>query len=435
MLNRHALALAAALLCASAAPVFASIEPVLVADPSQLSGVRPSPAQEHISRGWDALQREDYAAAETAFRKAMSVDPKSPVAFIGMAEMAGRKGQPGEVDNWLQKAVAADPTSTLAQRTWAKRLVQKGKFSDAEQALRKALAAEGSNADAQLELGGLYLGGLKNPKAAEEAFRAAAAQSPTDARALVGLARALVAQGKNDAALAAFDAAAKLNPADPQPWLFRSRFLASQLKFADAQASLVKALAAAPDYLPAYIDQGDLYLATNENDKAIAAYQAGAKATKQPALAYFRLALVLEAKEQWREAEQAYLDAVGADPTMFGAYNNLAFMAASRKVDPDKALAWAKKAIELSPKTMTLYDTLGWVHRARGEFAPAVTAINKAITANPKQASFRYHLGLVYVDMGKKPEAVAALKKALELDPNFRQAADAKSRLQQLGAK
>lgn len=83
----------------------------------------------------------------------------------------------------------------------------------------------------------------------------------------------------------------------------------------------------------------------------------------------------------------------------------------------------------------TIQDTLGWVHRARGELGPAAQAIEKAVAANPKKAGFRYHLGVVYAEQGKKKEAVAALQKALELDQNFNHAADARQRLQQLSAK
>lgn len=425
MMNRHAVALALATVFAPGGLVQA----VPLIDPAQLIGTNPSPAQEDFNRGMDALKREDHTAAEASFRKAMGVDPKSALAYIGMAEIAGRRGQSAEVDSWLQKAMSADPRSILAQRTWARQLVLRGKYDDAAQVYKKIVAANGGDVEARLDLAGVYLAGLNNHKAAEEAYRAAAALDRNDARAPMGLARALAAQGQAQAALAAFDAATRVAPNDPQPWLYRSRFLASQLKFAEAQASLAKAVAAAPGYLPAYLDQGDLYLATNETDKAIAAYRAAIKAVKQPAMAHFRLARVFESLEKWGDAERAYLDAVASDPSMFGAYNNLAFLAATRSTNLDQALAWANKAIEIAPTAFTLYDTLGWVHRARGELAPAVKAIQKAIADNPKSAGFHYHLGVVYADMGRTVEARAALQKALKLDPNFRMAADAKSRL------
>jgi tetratricopeptide (TPR) repeat protein len=156
---------------------------------------------------------------------------------------------------------------------------------------------------------------------------------------------------------------------------------------------------------------------------------------KEPAILYFRLGVALQGAQRWSDAETAYLEAVKYEPRMFGAYNNLAFMAASRKERLNDALTWANKAIEISPKTSTLYDTLGWVYRARGELDLAVKALERAIADNPGQPNFRYHLGVVYADQGKKKEAIAALQKSLELDKNFRYAAEARARLKELSAK
>ena len=251
----------------------------------------------------------------------------------------------------------------------------------------------------------------------------------------MGLGAALAAQGRPDLALAEYEAAAKLAPTEPKFTHALARFYASQGKFDLALAALQRTITMAPDFLAAHIDRGDLYLAKNDLEQAAAAYRAGAKAVKQPAIAYFKLGTVLEGQQRWAEAEQAYLDAVKSDPMMYGAYNNLAFMAAVRKERLDQALVWAKKAVELAPKVTTLQDTLGWVYRARGELAPAAQALEKAVADNPGKASFRYHLGVVYAEQGKKKEAVAALQKALELDKNFYNAADARKRLQQLAMK
>ena len=194
----------------------------------------------------------------------------------------------------------------------------------------------------------------KNPKAAEQSFRAATKLDETDVRALLGVAKSLAAQGKDAAAVAAFEQAAKVAPTDPRPTHLLARFEASRLKFDLALAALARTIAIDPGYLPAYLDEGDLYLGKGDVDRAEAAYRAGAKSAREPAMASFRLGKVLEAKAQWPEAEQAYLDAVKSDPQMYGAYNNLAFMAATRNANLDNGLIWAKKAIEIAPAATTL---------------------------------------------------------------------------------
>ncbi len=112
--------------------------------------------------------------------------------------------------------------------------------------------------------------------------------------------------------------------------------------------------------------------------------------------------------------------------------NNLAWMAAERKVKLDEALEWATKAGALGPKVPEFQGTLGWVHRARGDLAKAAQALQKAATLKPERPAIIYHLAVVHQEQGKTKEALAELKKALALDKNFPGADDARRRLQQL---
>ena len=394
-----------------------------------------SAAQTKVEEGFQALRRGENGAAETAFKEAARLDPKLPGAYLGLAEVAGRRNDAAQVDSWLQKAMAADPKDTVALRTWATQQYRRGRYAEAEASFKKLIALDPNSAEARADLGEIYLVGLKKPKAAEEAYRAAIARDGNYVRAHLGLAGSLVAQRRMDDAVAVYRQAESLAPTDPTPAHSLARLYASQTKFDLAIAELEKAIKIEPGFLPAHLERGDLLLAKNDIDGAIAAYQAGAAAVKEPAVLYFRMGVAYQGAQRWSEAEKAYLDAVKYEPRMFGAYNNLAFMAAERKSRLDDALTWANKAIEISPKTTTLYDTLGWVYRARGELDPAAKAIERAIADNPRQPNFRYHLGVVYAEQGRKKEAAAAFQKALELDKDFRYAADARVRLKALSAK
>jgi tetratricopeptide (TPR) repeat protein len=394
-----------------------------------------SAAQTKVEEGFQALRRGENDAAEAAFKEAARLDPKLPGAYLGLAEVAGRRNDTAQVDSWLQRAMAADPKDTVALRTWATQQYRRGRYPEAETSFKKLIALDPGSAEARADLGELYLVGLKKPKPAEEAYRAAIARDAKYLRAYLGLAGALAAQRRIDDAVAVYRQAEALAPTDPTPPHSLARLYASQAKFDLALAELDKAIKIDPKFLPAHLERGDLLLAKNDIDGAIAAYRAGAATVKEPAILYFRMGVAFQGAQRWSDAENAYLEAVKHEPRMFGAYNNLAFMAASRKERLNDALAWANKAIEISPKTSTLYDTLGWVYRARGELDLAVKALERAIADTPQQPNFRYHLGVVYAEQGKKKEAIAALQKALELDKNFRYAADARARLKELSAK
>ena len=434
MTHRHALlaVLLAAILAGQSHMADASLL-VTPAWTPRLQG-RASPAQGKVDEGLKALNADDLAAAEAAFAQAVKMDQALPSAYIGLAEVAGRQNKVTQVEVWLQKALAADPASAYTQIVWGHYQFQRRQFGKAESIYKKAIELDAGAVEAHVYLAENYLRGLKKPVLAEAAYRAALALDVSHLRATLGLAAALAVQQKFDEAVTAYEQAAKLAPNDPEPPHLLARLQASRGRFDLAQAALQRCLTIAPDYLPAHVDRGDLYLGQSELDKAAAAYRLGAQASRRPAIAYFKLGAVLEGQQHWVEAEQAYLAAVKDDPLMYAAYNNLAFMAAVRKDRLDEALGWAKKAAELAPQATALLDTLGWVHYARGELGSASRAIEKAVATNPKKASFRYHLGVVYADQGKKKEAVAMLQQALALDSNFYKAEDARRLLQQMSA-
>jgi tetratricopeptide (TPR) repeat protein len=312
---------------------------------------------------------------------------------------------------------------------------RRGKFAEAEATLKKAVAVDTKSPAANIQLGEMYLTGLKNPKSAEAAYQEALRSAPENLDAQLGLAASLAMQRRDDEAVSAFEKAASMGPGDGRGLLSLSRFYASRGQFDKALGTLDRTLAAFPDLPAAHLDRGDLLLAKGDLEKAAASFAASAEVLKQPAMAQFRLGVTFEALRRWDDAERAYLNATKSDPKMFAAYNNLAYMSADRRARLDEALTWARKAIELAPKNLTLQDTLGWVYRARGELEPAAVAIRKALASDAKQPNFHYHLGVVYEDQGKTREAVASLQKALELNANFRNSRDARARLTRLAQK
>ncbi len=409
--------------------------PIIILPPlPAASAAVPSAASQALSEGYAALLANDLAAAEAAFTRASKAEPQRALPYLGLAEVAAQRDRAPQVEAFLKQALAAEPAGLESQRAWGRHLARAGRFADAERVFKKALVAHPKAADLQVDLGNAYLLGLKNPKAAEQAFSAATRSDPALVAAYLGWGRALAAQRRLDEAAAQYTRAAQLAPKDPVPVHTLARLLAARGQADQALAALERAIAIDPGFLPAYIDRGDLFLAGNDIDRAIATYRAGTQAARNPATAYFRLGKALEAKGQWAESDAAYLAAVKDDPKMFAAYNNLAFNAATRKERLDEALVWARKAIELAPTNATLYDTLGWVHRARGELDPAAKAMEKAVAAQPALAGAQYRLGLVYADQGRKREAIAAFRAALQADPKFRGADDARARLKALGA-
>ncbi len=418
----------------SAIPVIAHALPILNPERTSLAR-KATPSQASLAKGFEALKRNDLDAASAAFTEAATLDEKAPLPRIAMAEVARRQNHPDLVDLWLRKAVAADPKSAEAQRAWGLHLFGQNRFAEAEDALKLAIASDPKAVDAYVDLGNLYLRGLHKISEAANAFREAIRLKANQAGAHLGLGSALAMQGESDAAVTEFGLAAKFAPKDPVPSHELGRLYASEKKYDKALVAMNKALQIQPGYMPARLDRGDIFVAKGSLDKALVEYQAAAKALPGLALAHLKVGAVYQSQKKWAEAEKAFLKATEADPKMFGAYNNLAWMAVERKEHLQEALVWAKKAVEIAPESGDTLDTLGWVHHARGELDQAVPVLEKAVAKQPQRADFQYHLGVVYAEKGQGKEAVASFKKALEIGKPFPGAEDTHRQLEKLGEK
>lgn len=392
-------------------------------------------AKPKIDEGLAALNQGNLAAAEAAFKSALALDPDGPMGYVGLAEVAGRRGDDVLTEEWLRKGLRAVPRDQGLLLNLGKWLASKGRLAEAEVSLTQAVEVAPQSVQALSMLGDLYLSRSSTVAKAESLFRRAVQAEPGNVPAQIGLARALAGVGKTAEAQAVLESAAKAAPTNPRPLHALARLWASQGKFDEAVKHHQRAISVAPDFLQAYLDQGDLYLARNEVDKAIAVFRSSIGKVKDPVPSLFRIGVASEAAGRWEEAERAYVEAISREPQLFGAYNNLAFMSANRKVKLDQALAWAQKANELAPQSATVRDTLGWVHRARGDLPVAARLMEEAVKLDPLDPTIRYHLGIVHAELGRKSAAAAAFKHALEISPNFRHASDTRKRLQQLGAK
>jgi tetratricopeptide (TPR) repeat protein len=177
------------------------------------------------------------------------------------------------------------------------------------------------------------------------------------------------------------------------------------------------------------VDRGDAYAAKGDTARAVADYEAALDKNSRYAPAYLKLGMLYQGQQRWREAESAYLKCVEADPSNVVAYNNLAWMAAEQKRRPDDALAWARKAVELAPKSPAVRDTLAWVHRNRGELKEAQSVLEKAASMSPPHAGVQYRLGVVYSEQGRERDALAAFEKALDIEKSFPEAEEARRRI------
>ncbi|MBI5369058.1 MAG: tetratricopeptide repeat protein [Planctomycetes bacterium] len=165
------------------------------------------------------------------------------------------------------------------------------------------------------------------------------------------------------------------------------------------------------------------------------------------AAAWMAIGNVHQLQNRYLQAEQAYLKAIAADPTLATAKNNLAWLYYTNRLKLDQAEALALAAVgnyeeeitraqnkERLPPGVSLdsrirslrlgmagcYDTLGWIHQQRGRFDQAAQSWYLAMSQTTDgevelRAKFHYEIGLALIGQRQTEGARESLARARSL--------------------
>jgi tetratricopeptide (TPR) repeat protein len=99
-----------------------------------------------------------------------------------------------------------------------------------------------------------------------------------------------------------------------------------------------------------------------------------------------------DADELFRAVFAVYESVIRDYPKYAAAYNQAAWLSACCRRSLDKGLTFARKAVELSPKTAAYHDTLAEVLFQLGKKDEAIAVQKKAIALSPARVYFRKQL-------------------------------------------
>lgn len=113
----------------------------------------------------------------------------------------------------------------------------------------------------------------------------------------------------------------------------------------------------------------------------------------------------------------AFRRVVEIQPDNAIALNNLAFVMAENLKRPQEALPYARRAIELAPRSSHVLDTIGCVYYHLGDHAKASDYLTQAL-AIEDSALTQFHMARVLAAQGNRQEATNRLEKAKQKNPD-----------------
>jgi len=388
--------------------------------------------------------------AKKRFEGLLARDPKNAQALLALADLAARSGSgKDEVTRLTAKAVAAQPFETGPRLRLIDHHLLHKDFKQASAAAQNAVAALPDSPELVDALGRVQIASGEHQQAIATYHRLAAAQ-PHSPYPHLRLAEAHMAAKNPSAAVQSLRRGLEIKP----DFLEAQRGLAildfSADKVQDALGIARQMQKQRPKEAAGFLLEGDINAAQKKWDTAAAAYRTGLSHTSSSELT-LKLYAVLGAAGKTAEASKLaaswlkahpkdvqFLHFIGEDairrkdyvaaethyatlvklmPNSAVAHNNLAW--ASGKLKRDGAIAYARKAVELSPNRAAYIDTLATLLADNQKYAEAIELQRKAVALLPADPFLKLHLAQIYIKAGDKKGAKTELDALAGLGDRF----------------
>ncbi|MEQ8406125.1 MAG: tetratricopeptide repeat protein [Oceanicaulis sp.] len=379
-----------------------------------------------VHRALIAEAARDYDAAESAYRAARAGLELDDFTTVLLGEFLERRGRRDEAEALYVDRLAATPGREDPEVSAALDRVRAGRraprFPQAHEAAARALFTPAAllTSQAPVDYSALYL-------------RIVQRLDPDFARAAMGLAELLEDLSLDDAAMDAYRTVDR-GPFAPEAavnaaWLeFRSG--ARDVALDEARALAGETRREAPRLLLA-----DMLRASGRCEEAAPLYDAVVERRRETSEALdwrplYYAGVCRQSAEGWRAAEPYFLAALEAAPDEPRVLNHLGYNWIVLGERAEEGFDLVARAAELAPENGAILDSLGWGHFKQDRLDEAVTWLERAVERSPSDPTINWHLGDAYAAVGRPLEARFQWRRALELDPDTREEALLRRRLE-----
>ena len=406
-------------------------------------------------------QNHDYAKAETAYRKAVELDPSelSHLRGLGQTLLTEEKYSdalevyqkladlmPDDSDNYLRiaqiyrelhqldkaeenlvKARQYNPGSLEVLYNEAMIYQAQGRYDDAIRVLSDAITGVKSQSNVlpsrrrslsilYQQLGMLYRD-VQNYQAAIYTFQELAHLGDEEdhrARLLI-MDTYRMAKDLPKALQAGRDAMAKY-PNDTAIKSSQALLLGENEQTDEAVKLLQTDLKGTPADRDTYLNLSQVYERGRRYADAEEAARKAESFAAEPhdnEIAWLLLGAVYERQKQFDKAETEFKKVLDVNPKNAQVLNYYGYMLADRGVRLDEAQDLIQRAVDQEPQNGAYLDSLGWVYYKQNKLDEAEAMLRKAVEHEPHDPTIRLHLGDVYAKQGHTDQAAIEWEKSL----------------------
>lgn len=289
-----------------------------------------------------------------------------------------------DAHSFWQRTIEKNPNLDLAYNGRAFAYIAKQQYDNAAADLIRTAQLNPRRTQARVDLGWVYNQAGRHEDAIR-VLREVLKDDPNNGKALVHLAGALLAEGK-----------------DP----------------AEAEALYQAALRDDPGYDEAATNLALIYAQTRRLEAAESVIRAAVAKNPSSAMLWRALGQHCDALGKVEDSQAAFGEAVRLDPDDADAQFGLGVTYFRQRRYDEAALRY-ERAIQVNPRVARYWNNLGCAHLDAGRADVAAHKIRRAVEIDPFDAPAWNNLGAAYDRLSRRDEALAAFEKAVEIDPAY----------------
>src|SRR6058998_2019329 len=174
----------------------------------------------------------------------------------------------------------------------------------------------------------------------------------------------------------------------------------------------------------AHFVEGMAFEENGEQDRALDAYRKVINVDPGQAQLASRVAGLLIQDDDFPQAIDVLKDAIKANPTDAGPYQQLAYIYAKYLKKIDQAIDYANRAIALNPGDAEAYQRLVEIEVAAGQEKKALEVLDRATKVRSNDSTFWMHLGKLYVAILFKSDSQPKPDELKKVNDIFKRAAE-----------
>jgi tetratricopeptide (TPR) repeat protein len=347
-----------------------------------------------------SLREQRFDDCNTISKKVMGLDGGSYEGLLMRARMWSAQDQVEKSLDELNRLDSLYPTNSAVWFELAVAHARAGRIPKAMALLDNTLKLNPQFVRASLVRADLNLRSGNSAVAATE-LATLVKERPEFQEAALLLARAYIAQGRNDAALGLYRQMAVRHPRDPEPHMLIGFMLLRNRDASAARASFQNSLQVSPNYIPAVEQLFEMELRATNYTAALTRANQLASARTNSAAGLLLAARAHAAAKNITAAEAALEQAAVREPdsiavySMFAAlyYDTKDFKKAIEKLDaiisrnPKAASTWMQKGLmyQLNNQNDKAVDSYRQAVSINKSFSPALNNLAVLLAENPKQ--------------------------------------------------